>query len=93
MRAGGTQQSFPGLCRTWGGGRCNSKYKMNQRTTISLDRESEGTGTKGWAFFFPLFFFLGEYNVMNSARGPAPPFNILSAKQGFLWQPGEPGEP
>lgn len=55
--------------------------------TEKAKAEHKGVG------FLLFFFSLVEYNVMNSARGPAPPFNILSAEQGFLWQPGEPGEP
>lgn len=74
-----------------GTGDSTANTKMSWRGTISLGQRKRRQRHKGVGFL--LFFSLVEYNVMNSVQGPAPPFNILSAEQGFLWQPGEPGEP
>lgn len=81
---------FPG-CAMAGEGGTTANTKQTGEGPCPSDRESEGRAQRGG--LSSLFFSLVEYNVMNSARGPAPPFNILSAEQGFLWQPGEPGEP
>lgn len=90
VRAGGAEWSFAGLCHAWGGGMQLQTRNEPERDHLPRTEKAKAEAQRGG---LSSLFSLVEYNVMNSARGPAPPFNILSAEQGFLWQPGEPGEP